>query len=297
MSSSYENHNPNNQRRGVLFLLLVMLTSCANDAIAKLMGQRLDSLEIIFFRFFFSLVTLLPFVFRMKAKVFKTINLKFNFARGVLGVISFYLYTYAITKISLVEIVTIMWTIPLFTVILSIFFLQEQVTIARWMATLLGFVGLAFLVCHDSGTVMLSVKWIYIIPCASACLFAIQDIMIKKMISTHENSITMLLYFAIVASGLTLIPAMMVWQTPSTHELFLLSLLGLSANLMQYFLVKAFDATDLSVLAPYRYLEFFISSIMGYVWFSEIPGVNVTIGALILIPSTLYLALASSSRN
>ncbi|MDR3156047.1 MAG: DMT family transporter [Holosporaceae bacterium] len=296
MSSFCGNHNHTDRCRGVSFLLLTMLISSANDAIAKLMGQRLDSLQIIFFRFFFSFVTLIPFMFKMKAKVFETVNLKFNFIRGILGVISFYLYTYALSKISLVEVVTIMWTIPLFTMILSIFFLQERVTVARWAATLFGFVGLVFLVCHDSDLNTLSFKWIYLVPCISAFLFAIQDIMIKRMIVTSENSVTMLLYFAIVASILTLVPATMVWQTPSMRELFLLSLLGLFANLIQYFLMKAFDATNLSVLAPYRYIEFFISSIAGYIFFSEIPGINVTVGAMILIPSTLYVAMAFRRR-
>jgi S-adenosylmethionine uptake transporter len=274
-----------------------MLISCSNDIFVKLIGKRLNSLEIIFFRFFFSLVTLLPFVFRLRIKVFETANLKFNFARGILGVISFYLYTYALIQISLVEMVTIMWTIPLFIVVLSVPFLQEKVTLARWMATILGFIGLVLLTCIDSGFTVLSLKWIYLVPCASALLFAIQDIIIKKMIITRENNVTMLLYFAIVASALTLVPAMMVWQTPSTRELFLLMLLGLFANLMQYFLMKAYDAADLSALAPYRYLEFFIAGMMAYLIFAETPGMNVAIGAIILTISTLYLALGSRKNN
>ncbi|MDR1335110.1 MAG: DMT family transporter [Holosporaceae bacterium] len=280
-----------NTRRGVLFLLLVMVISCVNDAIAKLLGQRLDALQIIFFRFFFSLITLLPIVLKMEAKVFETANLTFNFARGVLGVISFYLYTYAIMKISLVEVVTIMWIIPLFTMILAIFFLHERVTAERWTATMLGFCGLAFLIYHDSGSMPLSFKWIYLVPCAAAFLFAIQDIMIKKMIVTNENSCTILLYFAMITSALAFFPAMAVWQTPNMRELLLLSLLGLFANLMQYLLMKAFDAAKLSVLAPYRYLEFFISALIGYLLFNELPGTNVLVSAMMLIPATLYLTL------
>ena len=66
---------------------------------------------------------------------------------------------------------------------------------------------------------------------------------------------------------------------------------------MQYFIFQAFQSTDLSALAPYRYMEFLISAAAGYIFFSEVPGTNVLVGALILIPSTLYLAYNENKKN
>ncbi|MDR3179430.1 MAG: DMT family transporter [Holosporaceae bacterium] len=284
-----------NYYRAIFFLLLMMLISCLNDVIAKFIGKRLDSVEVIFFRFFFSFITLLPFVVVRGAAIFQTSNWRLNVLRGIFGALSFYLYTHSLMRIHLVEIVTIMWTIPLFVVVLSIFFLKEQVNIIRWISTLVGFFGLAFIMLYDSGS-SFSFKFVYIIPIASAFLFALQDVMVKKMLDTDDR-ITMLLYFAIISSLLTFIPAIFVWKTPTLFELSLLLLLGFFANLMQFFIFRAFEAVDLSALAPFRYIEFLLSAFVGFIFFREIAGLNVLIGGIILVPSTLYLAYSERSAS
>jgi S-adenosylmethionine uptake transporter len=107
----------------------------------------------------------------------------------------------------------------------------------------------------------------------------------------------MLLYFAIVTSALTFIPALSVWQTPTLFEYSMLFLLGAGGNLIQYFIFKAFSATDLSALAPFRYVEFVFSAVFAFIFFAEIPEANVLIGAAILIPSTLYLAYSENKKQ
>ena len=287
----------NGYYRGIFFLILMMITSCANDVIAKFIGQRLNVLEVIFFRFFFSLITLIPFIISQKINVFQTSRTGFNIARGVLGVISFYLYTYSLIHVQIVEVVTILWTIPLFVLLLSKIFLNETIGIFRCVATLIGFSGLAFITLYNcEGQSAFSLKIIYLIPACSAFLFAAQDIMIKKMVH-DENQLTMLFYFALVTTVLSFPAIPFVWKTPTIFELFNLMLYGFFANLMQYFIFQAFKATDLSALAPYRYLEFLISAAAGYIFFNEIPGMNVLIGASILIPSTLYLAYNENKRK
>jgi S-adenosylmethionine uptake transporter len=276
-------------------MMVVMAISCANDVIAKFMGQRLDALQVIFFRFFFGLITLFPFALLKGRRVFESHQLSFNITRGVLGALSFFLYTYSVIHLPLVEVITILWAIPLFVLVLSVFYLGEEVSFLRWIATLIGFVGLSFISLYDSGT-SISFKWLYIIPISSSFLFAIQDVMIKKIVD-NENRITMLLYFAVVASVITFIPALLVWKTPTPFECSMLFLLGAGGNLIQYFLFKAFHATDLSALAPFRYMEFLFSAFFAYVFFAEVPGANVIIGAAILIPSTLYLVYNEKQQS
>lgn len=280
--------------QGIFFLFMMMLVSCINDVIAKFMGQRLNIIEVIFFRFFFSLATLLPFVILRGAKVLKTSNLAFNIVRGLFGIISFYLYTYSLVYLKLVEVVTVLWTAPLFVLILSVLLLNEVVSKTCCVAVIFGLFGMFIITLYDSG-IAFSFKWIYMIPVLSALLFSAQDIMIKKMLN-NENYITMLFYFSLITSILSFVPAIFVWQTPTVFELTMLFFLGLFANILQYFLFKAFKATNLSALAPFRYMEFLLSAIMGFIFFAEIPGLNVLVGAVILVPSTLYLAYSENKK-
>lgn len=280
---------------GVCFLILSMCVSCANDVICKFMGQRLDTFEIIFFRFFFGFISLLPFVFRNGLLIFRTQQLSINTVRGVFGALSFFLCTYSVIKLPLVEVTTILWIIPLFQLVLTSFFLPERISPLRWIATAIGFIGLSFVALYGSNS-YISLNLLYIFPISAALLFAAQDVMIKK-IAAEENRITMLLYFAAAAGAVSFIPMLFVWKCPTAHELILLFLLGIGGNLIQYFIFKAFQNTDISALAPYRYIEFLLSAVFAFGFFGEIPGINVIIGAAVLVPCTLYLAYSEQSNR
>jgi S-adenosylmethionine uptake transporter len=281
--------------QGLFFQILTMTVSCANDVIAKFMGERLDSLQITFFRFFFGLVTLLPFIMTQGKQILKTKNLGFNITRGMLGVICIFMYVYSVVHLPLVEVVAILWSMPLFDIVLSIFFLKEKVSALRWVATILGFLGLSFITLYNSGN-SVSFNLLYLVPVASSFLFALQDAMVKRNVET-ESKVTMLLYFAIVTSVVSFFPALCVWKTPTMREYLMLFLLGAGGNLIQYFFFRAYSAIDLSALSPSRYLEFLISAAFAFFFFAEIPGINVLIGALILIPSNLYLAYSETKKR
>ena len=50
------------------------------------------------------------------------------------------------------------------------------------------------------------------------------------------------------------------------------------------------DYTDVdTALAPYRYFELIVSAIIAYIVFNEIPTDETLWGALIIIPSTLFI--------
>ncbi|MFM7990314.1 MAG: EamA family transporter, partial [Candidatus Fonsibacter sp.] len=48
---------------GVAWFILSLVTSSVNDVISKYLGLRIQSYEVIFFRFMFGTITLIPFIF------------------------------------------------------------------------------------------------------------------------------------------------------------------------------------------------------------------------------------------
>lgn len=282
--------------QGIAFFFCQMFVSCANDIVSKFMGQRLDAFEVTFFRFFFGLVTLLPFVIAKGKSAFKTNQFFLNVVRGILGAVSFFLYIFAVIKLPLAEVVIILWTIPLFSLILSKIFLHENVTGFRWIVTLIGFIGLAIITTWTSDDDF-HFNIFYFIPIGAAFLFALQDVLIKTMVKAEESRITMLFYFALITSVVSFPTACKVWTTPTPFELVMLFLLGAGGNLIQYFIFKAFSLVDVSAVAPYRYLELLVSAFFAFIFFLEIPGKNVYVGALILIPCTLYLGYSENRRK
>jgi len=122
-----------------------------------------------------------------------------------------------------------------------------------------------------------------------AILFATSDIINKKMLAS-ENLFSLLFYFYFGTALISFIPALMVWQQVVMMELFYLSILGISGVMVLYCILKATDATEISSIAPYKYVELIFSVVIGYVLFKEIIKVSTIVGASLIIPSALLIA-------
>jgi S-adenosylmethionine uptake transporter len=236
-------------------------------------------------------MTLTPFIFTRGKAIFQTKQMSMQIWRSVLGFASLTACAYGVVLLTLAENTIVFWTIPTFTLVLSSLFLKERVPLQRWVATIITFAGLAFLVFPDGA----HLKTAMLVPIGAAFLFAVQDVMAKRMIA-DENSITMLMYFAIGTTVLSFFPTLFVWKSPTAYELFILFLLGAGGNLIQYFLFRAFSATDLSAIAPFRYTDFIFAALFGWTFFCDALDTNVYLCVAIVVPSTFYLVY-NETRN
>lgn len=270
--------------QGATWACLTAFVSILNDVITRQVGTRLDGLEIGFFRFFFSMITVLPFMLYQGLNSFKTSNPKLHIWRAVFGVAAIALYIYAVLLMPLTEVTTFSFTQPLFLLPLAAIFLKERVSKSRWIATSVGFIGILIVINPGEA----SFNYLGLIPMGSAFLFACLDALAKKMVST-ESTTTLLFYFALGTTIAGLVPALYVWKNPTLEELAWLLCLGAGANLIQVCLFKAFSATDASSLAPFRYVELIFAALFGFFLFNEIPKMQTMAGAAVIIFSTLYL--------
>ncbi|WP_264375757.1 MULTISPECIES: DMT family transporter [unclassified Wolbachia] len=270
---------------GVGWFILSLLSSVANDTISKYLGLHLQSFEIIFFRFLFTTITLVPFMFYYGIETFKTSQISTQITRGGLLFCGMTLWTYGLTVFPIVTATIISFSIPLFVILLAIPLLNENIIWQRWIVTVIGFVGIAITTKAHSEDFNPKIL-IFIV---SALIFAILDILNKKLV-IKESVISMLFYSALTTTIFSTPPLLFYWHMPSLLELVLLLILGISSNLILFFMLKAFALTDATALAPYRYIELIISAIVTYVIFNELPDKSALYGTLILIPSTLFIA-------
>ena len=166
-------------------------------------------------------------------------------------------------------------------------FLKEQVSWQRWVATLLGFLGIVIAL-HPSGA---DFNLMALALVAATIMFATLDIINKKLLTEDETLLSMLFYSALGTAVLGFIPAVLTWQTPTVSELFFLLLLGGGASGIRFCLLKACAATEVSALQPFKYVELILSGIFGLLIFQELPAWSTVLGAIVIIPSTLYIAI------
>lgn len=245
----------------------------------------MNAWEIAFFRFGFGSITLLPVMIYYGKSAFVTRRWKLHFLRGLLIFLAISLWSQGI-KTSPITIATIMsFTVPIFVLLLAPIFLHERVTWPIWLATLLGFVGIVLII--QPTTTSFNQGSVYFI--LGAILFACLDVINNKYV-TQEPILCMLFYSTLVAMMFVAYPAVRVWQTPSIHQLIWLLALGLGSNLILFFLLRAFALAGATSLAPFRYLELFISMVVGYVFFQELPDQYSYFGAGLIIVSTFLIS-------
>ena len=127
---------------GVAWFILSLVTSSVNDVISKYLGLRLHSYEVTFFRFMFGTISLIPFIFYYGMDTLKTIRLFIHCIRGVLLFLGMAGWTYGVTIATITTGTVITFTIPIFVLILGIFFLSERIIWQRWVVTIIAFIGI-----------------------------------------------------------------------------------------------------------------------------------------------------------
>ncbi|AFC70572.1 DMT family transporter [Rickettsia australis] len=269
---------------GIGWFLLSLVSSSANDVMSKYLGTRLHSFEVAFFRFFFSSIVLLPFVVYYGKNTLKTSCPFVHILRGLLLFFGMTSWTYGLTIAPVTTATVVSFSTPLFTLILAIFFLNENIIWQRWVVTVVGFIGLVVTLKPHAEDFNPEILYFVL----AAISFAMLDIINKKFV-IKESMISMLFYSAIVTAIVSLPVASQYWLTPSGFELALLFVLGSSGSLILFFLLKAFSMVDATATAPYRYLELVISAIAAYFIFNEFPDKNTLHGAVIIIPATLFI--------
>lgn len=278
--------------RGILWFILSLFISNCNDLIMKFLGQNLPSVEVIFWRFLFGTLSLVPILLYLGRDSWKSARLQIHTVRGSLLFIAITMWCYGLTLVPIATVTVLNFSIPLFTLVLARIFLREEIGWQRLFATVMGFFGIvAVLNPTDFGF-----QPIALVLVLASVMFATLDVINKKFI-VKESMVSMLFYSALAATILSSVPTYFVWQTPTLHQIGILAVLGAGGNLILYCLLKAFAAMDASALAPFRYFELIISVVFGFLFFQEIPGWSTAIGAAIIIPSTLFIARYEIKRE
>ena len=269
---------------GVSWFILSLCTSSINDVISKYLGMRLGIYEVTLFRFFFSMLNLLPFlIYSGSTSLISTKSIMHCF-RGLLLFLGTICWTYGLTIAQVTVATIVTFIIPVITLILGAIFLKERIIWQRWFCTIIAFLGLVLTLQVNSHN--FSYK-ILVFVVAAICFSAL-DIINKRLVS-EESMLSMLFYSAAFTALFALPFTLQYWITPCKMELFLLFLLGISSNITLLFLLKAFAIIDVTAFAPYRYIELLVSSIVAYIVFLEIPTQNIIWGSIVIIPSTLFI--------
>ena len=223
--------------------------------------------QVLFFRGFFGLVLYFLIMPRDRIKNFYyTKRPGLHFLRCLFGLIALIAIFIALRNLPLATVVSISFAAPIFTTIFSIFFLSEKVGFYRWLAVLIGFIGI--IVITEPGFGSLNVYYIFpIIFCLGLSYVAIAI----RQLSTTEPVWLISLNFSAAITLASLFTIPFGWIMPDSKDLFLLCMIGFLGGVANLWLSQSFKLSEVSLVSPLKYLALVFGIIFGYLIWDEIP--------------------------
>ncbi len=271
--------------RGALWALLGSLFMSFSAVLVKFLGNELNSFEVAFFRALFGFLAITPFVLRPGSGGIRTSRPVLHTLRGVMGGAAMLSGFYAVTVLPLALATSLSFSRSLFMIILAILFLGEEVRARRWTATILGIVGIIVML---RPTTAIDAAAFYSLFSA----FMVAAVMVAtKKLATTEPPVRIIFYAGFFGTLISLGPAIFLWETPSLTQIALMILLGVIGALGTNCMVRALAAAEATVVAPVEYVRILFAAMFGFFLFAETPDIWTGVGAVIVVASTLYIAL------
>ena len=241
--------------------------------------------QVLFFRGFCGIIPILFLIPKDRyLDFYKTTRPFLHFKRCLAGLIALVSIFVALRNLPLATVVSISFAAPIFITIFSIFLLNEKVGLYRWLAVLVGFVGIIFIT--EPGFSSLNLYYIYpIIFCLGLSYVAIA---IRKLSST-EPAWLISFFFSFSIMLLSFLSFYQEWILPSLLDLFLLSMIGILGGLANLWLSQSYKYSEVSLVSPLKYLALVFAIIFGYFIWNEIPTSKTLLGALLVIVSSIII--------
>lgn len=245
--------------------------------------------ELVFFRSFFAIfaiVVYLGMTSQLKG-AFYTAHPMSHFWRGLVGVSSMVLSFYALIKLPLPEAIALNYASPLIAVVLSAIFLKEVVRFYRWTAVFVGFIGVLIMIWPRlsllSGDNVGQDEALGALAALSAATLSAFAMMLVRRLVFSERTATIVIYFSISATCLSLLTLPFGWVMPSWDQWMLLIGAGFAGGLGQILLTECYRHAPMSTIAPFEYTSMLLSLIIGFMLFGDIPTVPMLVGTMIVI--------------
>ncbi|GAB3528507.1 DMT family transporter [Photobacterium alginatilyticum] len=270
-----------------------MLTAGLAFAIVNSLAQylsvmlHLPSTTVAFIQYFIALIAIFPWLRSLGLRqALQTKHFRMHCLRVFLSVIGIQLWLWALAyPVPIWQGIALLMTSPLFATIGSGLFLKEKVGIARWAATLAGFVG-AMIILEPWAD---SFSWAALLPVGAAFFWACYSLMVKKM-SVDDSPTTMVVYLLILITPFNLFLAVPDFSMPASGLTWvLLAGAGLLTALAQWSIAKAYAVADASFVQPFDHAKLPLNVLAGWVVFGWVPPGRLWLGAAIIIASVAFI--------
>ena len=248
--------------RGVWYMALATFLFALMTVFVKLV-PGIPALEIIFFRAVIATVLSLYGLKKAGVPVFGN-NKPMLILRGIAGVIALALNFYLIQEIPLATASTLTYLAPISTTLIGIYFVQERIMPIQVLFFMISFSGILVIQGFD-----VRVTWFHLGVGLITSLFMGLAYNCVRKLSSSEHPLVIIFYFPLVCLPLTGGWSFLHWVQPQGWEWIYLLMVGISSQMAQYFMTRAYQLAEIATVSIVNYTGIIYSIILGYIIFDE----------------------------
>ena len=276
----------NNNIIGAAFMTGCMFSYVINDAFMKLLFSEISLFQALFLR---SMITVPPvLIMAWFAKIavrnlssYNKLLLLFRVGAEVCATIAFLT---ALKHMPLANVTAILQALPLAITMAAALFLSEPVGWRRWIAILIGFIGVLIIVRPGvNGFNIYSLSAV-----AALILITVREVFTRKLTS-RVPTITVALATVIgigVFSGIMMIGT--EWHPVNASSWLLILGAGVAVLIGTFLSVMAMQTGEISFVSTFRYTAMLVAIGIGILIFGDWPDQLTLIGTVIIVATGVY---------
>jgi drug/metabolite transporter (DMT)-like permease len=200
---------------------------------------------------------------------------------------------------------------PFLITIFAKFILKDQIGPRRWIAVVVGFIGIYIILNPDFD----DFDYLSLTPILCAFCYSLSMIIIKKT-SEKDDVYSQMFQFYIGATIISIIfyffigdgqyntidnPAAQFifreWFSNLEFTLIYMIVLGFTAAGAFLFVFSAYRVASPAVVSPFEYSILIWSTLSGWIFFNEIPRANTFIGMFLIVIGGIYIFMREKAQD
>ena len=281
------------EAKGLAFGATGVVLLCCMDAVVRGLGAELTTFQIVFVRMLGAALWLSIWIAATRGEWPKAARIPRHLLRGAMLMVTATLFFYAASHLPLAVATALAMTAPVYVTVMAAILFREPINAMGMAALGVGLLGSAVII-FGGTTVVLNgssdiLAWGAAITAPLAYAFTM---VVMKHHSRDETAAAMTLGQSLAAAAMVLplalgsIPALtptLSWQMP------LVGFLGAAGFL---FFINGLQRLPVSVFAVLDYTALIWASLLGFIFYSEVPGPQLWIGGALVILACILSARA-----
>ena len=277
--------------RGIALLVIAVLFFVLLDSTSKHLARQWPVSLVVWIRYAVHLLLMVALLApRHGTRLVATGRPGLHILRAACLLVTSWFIVAALQRMPLAETTAIMFSAPLMVTALASRLLGEQVGRLRWIAVWFGFVGV-LLVAQPTGDI--DINGVLLALCAATGFAGYQ--LLTRLLSPTEQPLTLLFWTALVGTVGMSFTLPWAWHGPapdlwSGTQMVAMGIFGGAGHLL---LIKAFRLAPASTLSPILYIQLAWATLLGWLFFGQLPALSGLAGIVIIAAAGIMTALAA----